>query len=243
MSCQYSSHVFYLYTYFNFHKTHILLYRVIHLCFPHICLFYDTPFFSAYLEFLLPEEPLVFGWGVGNGFTAYKCSPLLFVWHNLHLSFIFKKCLGLEDTTSFSFDFIPVEKSGANLIAAYLKVFLSLAALKTLYLWFSEVYLDVFFIFILFWVYSTLWEKAMAPHSSTLAWKIPWTEEPGRLQYMELLRVGDDWATSLSLFTFMHWRRKWQPTPVLLPGESQGRGSLVGFRLWGRTESDTTVVT
>ena len=41
----------------------------------------------------------------------------------------------------------------------------------------------------------------------------------------------------------MHWRRKWQPTPVFLPGESQGRGSLVGCRLWGRTESDTTEVT
>ena len=49
--------------------------------------------------------------------------------------------------------------------------------------------------------------------------------------------------TSLSLFAFMHWRRKWQPTPVLLPGESQGRGSLVGCRLWGRTESDTTEAT
>ena len=44
-------------------------------------------------------------------------------------------------------------------------------------------------------------------------------------------------------FTFMHWRRKWQPTPVFLPGESQGRRSLVGFRLWGRTESNTTEVT
>ena len=51
-------------------------------------------------------------------------------------------------------------------------------------------------------------EKAMAPHSSTLAWKIPWTEEPGRLQSMGSLRLGHDWATSLSLFTFMHWRRK-----------------------------------
>ena len=40
-----------------------------------------------------------------------------------------------------------------------------------------------------------------------------------------MLRVGHDWATSLSLFTFMHWRRTWQPTPVFLPGESQGRGS------------------
>ena len=77
-------------------------------------------------------------------------------------------------------------------------------------------------------------------HSSTLAWKIPWAEEPGRLQSMGSLRVGHDWATSLSLFTFMHWRRKWQPTPVFLPGESQGWGSLVGCRLWGCTESDTT---
>ena len=81
-------------------------------------------------------------------------------------------------------------------------------------------------------------EKAMAPHSSTLAWKIPWMEEPGRLQSMGSRRVGHDWVTSLSLFTFMHWRRKWQPTPVFLPGESQGRGSLVGCHLWGCTESD-----
>ena len=53
--------------------------------------------------------------------------------------------------------------------------------------------------------------------------------------------------TRLSDFTFMfpvmHWRRKWQPTPVFLPGESQGRGSLVGCRIWGRTESDTTGAT
>ena len=63
----------------------------------------------------------------------------------------------------------------------------------------------------------------MATHSSTLAWKIPWAEEPGRLQSMGSLRVGHDWATSLSLFTFTHWRRKWQPTPVFLPGESQGQ--------------------
>ena len=83
----------------------------------------------------------------------------------------------------------------------------------------------------------------MAPHSSTPAWKLPWTEEPGRLQSMGLLRVGHDSVTSLSLFTFMHWRRKWQPTPVFLPGESQGRRSLVGCRLWGRTESDMTEAT
>ena len=78
-------------------------------------------------------------------------------------------------------------------------------------------------------------EKAMAPHSSTLAWEIPWMEEPGRLQSMGSRRVGHDWATSLSLFTFVHWRRKWQPTPVFLPGESQGQGSLVGCHLWGHT--------
>ena len=48
---------------------------------------------------------------------------------------------------------------------------------------------------------------------------------------------------SLSLFTFLHWRRKWQPTPVFLPGESQGGGSLMGCRPWGRTESDTTEAT
>ena len=70
----------------------------------------------------------------------------------------------------------------------------------------------------------------MATHSSNLARKIPWMEESGRLQSMESLRV-------------MHWRRKWQATPVFLPGESQGRGSLVGCHLWGRTESDMTEAT
>ena len=86
-------------------------------------------------------------------------------------------------------------------------------------------------------------KKAMAPHSSTLAWKIPWTEEPGRLQPMGSRRVGHDWATSLSLFTLTHWRRKWQLTPVFLPRESQGRRSLVGCCLWGCTESDTIEAT
>ena len=86
-------------------------------------------------------------------------------------------------------------------------------------------------------------EKAMAPHSSTLAWKIPWTEKPGGLQAMGSLRVGHEVATSLSLFTFMHWRRKWQPTPVFLHGESQGQRSLMDCHLRGRTESDTTEAT
>ena len=77
-------------------------------------------------------------------------------------------------------------------------------------------------------------EKAMAPYSSILAWKIPWTEEPGGLQSMGLLRVRHDWATSLSLFTFMHWRGKGQPTPVFLPGESQGWGAW-----WAAVYGDT----
>ena len=95
-------------------------------------------------------------------------------------------------------------------------------------------------VLIIYWL-----EKVMATHSSTLAWKIPWMEEPGRLQSMG--RWGLDTTERLhfhlSLFTLMHWRRIWQPTLVFLPGESQGRGILVGCRLWGCTESDTTEVT
>ena len=81
----------------------------------------------------------------------------------------------------------------------------------------------------------------MAPHSSTLAWKIPWTEDPGRLQSMGSLRVEHDWMTSFSLFTFMHWRRKWQPTPVFLP---RGRTRTLDGGAWwaavyGVTQSRT----
>ena len=83
----------------------------------------------------------------------------------------------------------------------------------------------------------------MATHSSALAWRTPWIEEPGRLQSMGSLRVVYHWVTSLSLFTCMHWRRQWQPTPVFLPGESQWWRSLVGCRVWGHTESDTTEAT
>ena len=76
-------------------------------------------------------------------------------------------------------------------------------------------------------------EKERATHSSMLAWKIPWTEEP---IYSPRGRQESD-------TTFMHWRRKRQPTPVLLPGESQGQRSLVGCRLCGRTESAMTEAT
>ena len=81
------------------------------------------------------------------------------------------------------------------------------------------------------WHAASLWgrrvrlEKSVAPNSSTLAWKIPWMEEPGRLQSIGSLRVRHDWLTWLSLFTFTYWRRRWQPTPVFLPGESQRRGA------------------
>ena len=76
-------------------------------------------------------------------------------------------------------------------------------------------------------------EKAMATLSNTLAWKLPWTEEPGRLQSMGSLRVGHDWATSLSLFTFMHWRRKWQPTPNILAWRIPGMGEPGGLLSMG----------
>ena len=82
-------------------------------------------------------------------------------------------------------------------------------------------------------------EKAMATHS--IAWKIP---SDGGAWQAAVHGVANS-RTRLSDFTstFMHWRRKWQPTPVFLPGESQGQQSLVGCRLWGHAESDTTEAT
>ena len=86
------------------------------------------------------------------------------------------------------------------------------------------------------WVRSLGWENSleeeMATHSSILAWRIPWTDR-GAWQ-AAVHGVAKSW---------MHWRRKWQPTPVFLPGESQGQGSLMGCCLWGHTESDTTEAT
>ena len=83
----------------------------------------------------------------------------------------------------------------------------------------------------------------MTTHSRTLAWGIPWAEEPGGLQVHGVAKS----QTGLSDFTFtFHFHaleKEMTTTPVFLPGESQGRGSLVGCRLWGRTESDTTEVT
>ena len=66
----------------------------------------------------------------------------------------------------------------------------------------------------------------------------------GGTWWAAVLGVAKSWTRLSDFpFTFMHWRRKWQPTPVFLPGEYQGRGSLVGCHLWGRTESDTTEAT
>ena len=83
----------------------------------------------------------------------------------------------------------------------------------------------------------------MATHSSTLDWKIPWMEKLGRLQSMGSLKS----RTRLSDFTFtFHFHaleKEMATTPVFLPGESQGWGSLVGCCLWGRTESDTNEAT
>ena len=83
----------------------------------------------------------------------------------------------------------------------------------------------------------------MATHSSTLTWKLPWMEEPGRLQSTGVTKS----QTQLSDFTFtFHFHaleKEMAITPVFLPGESQGRGRLVGCRLRGHTESDTTEAT
>ena len=86
-------------------------------------------------------------------------------------------------------------------------------------------------------VYTVAGEGNSIPLQSSCLENL-WMEEPGRLQSMGSLRVRHDWATSLSFFAFMHWRRKWQPTPVFWPGESQGRGSLVGY-VYGVTQSRT----
>ena len=83
----------------------------------------------------------------------------------------------------------------------------------------------------------------LCTHSSTLAWRIPWMKEPGRLAVHGVAKSQTRLSVFIFTFTFIHWRRKWQPTPVFLPGESQGRGSPVGCHLWGRTESDTIKAT
>ena len=82
-----------------------------------------------------------------------------------------------------------------------------------------------------------------SPHSSTLAWKILWTEEPGRLQSMGSLKSRARLSDFTFTFRFPALEKEMATPPVFLPGESQGQGSLVGCRLWGRTELDTTEAT
>ena len=86
--------------------------------------------------------------------------------------------------------------------------------------------------------YSSPSYRIFTFHSALILHDSPFRHILDRLQSMGLLRVGHDWATSPSLFTFMHWRRKWQPAPVFLPGKSQGRWSLMGCR-HGVTQSRT----
>ena len=97
--------------------------------------------------------------------------------------------------------------------------------------------------------------NAMASHSSTLAWKIPWMEEPGGLQSMGSLRVRHDSMTSLSLFTFMHWKRKWHPLQcsclenprdggawwAAISGVAQGRTRLMNLSSSSSSVSLSTV--
>ena len=152
---------------------------------------------------------------------------IYFTYGNIHVLMLFSQIIPLSPS--------PTESKTCSL---HLCLFCCL-----IYRVILNIFLNCIYIYMCVCVCVCVSEKAMAPHSGILAWKIPWTEEPGRLQSMGSWRVRHDWATSLSLFTFMHWRRKWQPTPVFLPGESQGQGSLVGCPLWGRTESDTTEAT
>ena len=165
----------------------------------------------------------------------WLCSFLLAVLSVLHHVFwrCLVRCIHTEGYYVFSEGWLFFH----HVIPSFIAYSLPCSALHFVWNWCG------YFSFLLVSVSVVYMEKAMAPHSSTLAWKIPWAEEPGRLQSMGSLRVRHDWTTSLSLFTLMHWRRKWQPTPVFLPGESQGWGSLVGCCLWGRTELDTTEVT
>ena len=84
-------------------------------------------------------------------------------------------------------------------------------------------------------------EKEMAPHYSVLAWRIPGTGEPGGLPSMGSHRVGQNWSDLAAAAAVTRiWRRKQQPTPVLLPGESHGQKSLAGYSSKGHRELDTT---
>jgi len=83
-------------------------------------------------------------------------------------------------------------------------------------------------------------EKALAIHPSTLAWKPPWMEEPGGLQSMGSLRVGQNFTFTFTSHIYLGEGNVRQPTPVFLPGEFHGQRSLEGYSPWGHKESDMT---
>ena len=97
------------------------------------------------------------------------------------------------------------------------------------------------------WKHYTQWKKPVTNDNifrGSVYMKCPKRQLCGNREWISgCLGLWEGNGTPLSLFSFMHWRRKWQPTPVFLPGESQGPWSLVGCRLWGCTESDTTEAT
>ena len=109
----------------------------------------------------------------------------------------------------------------------------SMGLQRVRYNWATE--LNCYFLVIL--------EKAMAPHSSTLAWKIPWTEEPGRLQSNGSRRVRHDWSNLAAVAAAGFLEKEMATHSSVLAWRIPGTESLVDCRLWGRTESDTTEAT
>ena len=147
------------------------------------------------------------------GYSPWNCKQLDLTQHTCTLTSRFPE-LGIESNGNKEWK-CSLEENTTDVSFLWLSRFKLLVSLKDSF----PLAWHIFFPFSsILSITEGLLEKAMAPHSSILAWKIPWTEEPGGLQSIGSWRVGHDWATSLSLFTFMHWARKWQPTPVFLPG-------------------------
>ena len=204
------------------------------VCLPSICLLWINVYFDLLLSFWMGYFSFFILCCV-RCLYIFEINPLSVVWfanifsHSkgclfvlLLVSFTVQKFVSLIRCHLFIFGFITLQgrskKSYCNLCQRVFYIFLQ-------EFYSAQPYIKSLAHFEFIFVYGIRVEKATAIHSSTLAWKIPWTEESGRLQSIGSQRVGHDWVTSLSLFIFMHWRRKWQPTPIFLPGESQGRES------------------
>ena len=80
----------------------------------------------------------------------------------------------------------------------------------------------------------------MAPHSSTLAWKIPWMKEPGGLQYHGVVKSRTRLSDFIFTFPFHALEKEIATHSSVLAWRIPGMGEVVGCRLWGRTESGTT---